>query len=409
MNQRSVICSATARFVTREASTTIPEFFDHTNLVLFKVSNSVTVVPGSISSNRFIRSRSVGHHRFRIRLYKSGEEMKAMVIARQSSSPGLALVDVAPAELGDKQVRVAVRAASVNRADLAQLAGTHTSIGGVPQAQVVGLDAAGEIVEVGPGVTDYARGDRVMAMVAGGLAQEIVVDASMLIPIPTNWSYIEGAAAVLGFMTVHNALVTTARMTDGESVAIHAATSGVGMQAVQLARYFGAGLIVGTTRSDRGSALLDALGVDEVINTSSTDFAARVSEVTQGSGIDIVLDHVGGSYLSMNIQAAAVKGRIVGVGRLGGAEGLLDMEALAFKRLELVGVTFRTRTTQEKAEIVHALRRDIAPFRPDPAHRDIHESLRPVIARVLPWNEAEQAYQLMSGNEMLGKIVLEVG
>ncbi|MFC9362825.1 zinc-binding dehydrogenase [Rhodococcus sp. NPDC057014] len=335
--------------------------------------------------------------------------MKAMVIGRRSSSPGLALVDVAPAELGDKQVRVAVRAASVNRADLAQLAGTHTSIGGVPQAQVVGLDAAGEIVEVGPGVTDYARGDRVMAMVAGGLAQEIVVDASMLIPIPTNWSFIEGAAAVLGFMTAHNALVTTARMTDGESVAIHAATSGVGMQAVQLARYFGAGLIVGTTRSDRGSALLGALGVHEVINTSSTDFAARALEITESSGIDIVLDHVGGSYLSMNIQAAAVKGRIVGVGRLGGAEGLLDMEALAFKRLELVGVTFRTRTTEERAEIVHALRRDIAAFRLDAAHRDIHESLRPVIARVLPWNEAEQAYRLMSGNEMLGKIVLEVG
>jgi NADPH:quinone reductase-like Zn-dependent oxidoreductase len=335
--------------------------------------------------------------------------MKAMVIDRESNSRGLELVDVVPPEVGDTQVRIAVRAASVNRADLAQLAGTHTAAGGVPQVQVVGLDAAGEIIEVGPGVTDFARGDRVMTMVAGGLAEEVVVDASMLIPIPTNWSYPEGAAAVLGFMTAHNALMTTARMTGGESVAIHAATSGVGMQAVQLARYFGARLIVGTTRSDRGHALLDALGVDEVINTSAADFAARALEITAGNGIDIVLDHVGGSYLPMNIQAAAVKGRIVGIGRLGGAEGLLDMEALAFKRIELVGVTFRTRTPQERAEIVCALRRDIAPFRPHAAHRDIHETLRPVIARVLPWSAADQAYQLMSDNEVLGKIVLEVG
>lgn len=335
--------------------------------------------------------------------------MKAMVIDRQSNRPGLDLVDVVPPVVGDKQVRIAVRAASVNRADLAQLAGTHDPGSGAPQVQVMGLDAAGEIIDVGPGVTGYAPGDRVMAMVAGGLAQEVVVDASMLIPIPTNWSYFEGAAAVLGFMTAHNALVTTARMTGGESVAIHAATSAVGMQAVQLARYFGAKLIVGTTRSDRGAALLQQLGVDELINTSSTDFAARSLEVTDGAGIDVILDYVGGSYLPMNIRAAAVKGRIVGIGRLGGSEGLLDMEALAFKRLELVGVTFRTRTTQERAEIVSALKRDIAPFGKCAGHRDARESLRPVIDRVLPWSEADKAYELVSNNEVLGKIALEVG
>jgi len=334
--------------------------------------------------------------------------MKAMMIDRRSKRPSPELVEVASPHIGETQVRVAVRAASVNRADLAQLAGTHDTSGATPLRQVIGLDAAGIVIEVGPSVPDFAPGDRVMVMVAGGLAEEVVVDASMLIPIPTNWSYLEGAAAVVGFMTAHNALVTAARMIKDESVVVHAATSGVGMQAIQLARYFGAQLIIGTTRSDRGIPLLHTLGADEVINTSSTDFLTRTLELTAGNGVDVILDHVGGSYLPMNIGAAAVKGRIIGIGRLGGSEGLLDMEALAFKRLELIGVTFRTRTCQEKAEIVRALRRDVTPFRTDTTSRDAHESLRPVIARVLPWTEVDQAYKLMSNNEVLGKIVLEV-
>jgi NADPH2:quinone reductase len=334
--------------------------------------------------------------------------MKAMIIDKRSNKPAPELVDVVSPTLGQTQVRVAVCAASVNRADLAQLAGKHDARGSTQARQVIGLDAAGVVIEAGPGVADFAPGDRVMVMVAGGLAEEVVVDASMLIPIPTNWSYLEGAAAVVGFMTAHSALVTTARMTGDESVVVHAATSGVGMQAVQLARYLGARLVIGTTRSDRGISLLHTLGADEVINTSSTDFVTRALELTAGNGVDVVLDHVGGSYLPMNIRAAAVCGRIVGIGRLGGTEGLLDMEALAFKRLELIGVTFRTRTCQEKAEIVRALRRDVTPFRTDAESRDAHESLRPVIAHVLPWTEVEQAYDLMANNEALGKIVLEV-
>lgn len=335
--------------------------------------------------------------------------MKAMVIERHSNVPELSMVELARPALGEGEVRVGVRAASVNRADLAQMAGTHAPGDPVSQAQPVGLDAAGEIVEIGSGVTEFSCGDRVMAMVAGGLAEEVVVDASMLIPIPTNWSYFEGAATVLGFMTAHNSLVTTAGLTTNETVAIHAATSGVGMQATQLARYFGAGRIIGTTRSGRGTDLLHKLGIDEVINTSSTDFAVRSLEVTGGRGIDVILDYVGGSYLPSNIRAAALQGRIVGIGRLGGPEGILDMEALAYKRLKISGVTFRTRTSDEKIEIVRALRRDIAPFQICADERDAHESLRPVIAEILPWHEVNRAYTLISENAVLGKIVLKVG
>lgn len=334
--------------------------------------------------------------------------MKAMIIERHSNVPQLEMAEIARPVLGDGEVRVAVRAASVNRADLAQLAGTHAPADTASRAQPVGLDAAGEVIELGPGVPEFSCGDRVMAMVTGGLAEEVVVNASMLIPIPANWSYFEGAAAVLGFMTAHNSLVTTAGLTTNETVAVHAATSGVGMQAVQLARYFGAGRVIGTTRSGRGTDLLHDLGIDEVINTSSADSAVRSLEVTGGKGIDVILDYVGGSYLPINIRAAALKGRIVGIGRLGGPEGILDMEALAYKRLNISGVTFRTRTLDEKIEIVRALRRDIAPFQTSTDDRDAHESLRPVIAEILPWHDVNYAYTLISDSTVLGKIVLKV-
>lgn len=336
--------------------------------------------------------------------------MKAMTIERHhSTGPQLSMAELARPVLGEGEVRVAVRAASVNRADLAQLAGTHAPGEAASQVQPVGLDAAGEIVEIGSGVTEFSCGDRVMAMAAGGLAEEVVVRAGMLIPIPANWSYFEGAAAVLGFMTAHNSLVTTAGLTTHETVAVHAATSGVGMQAVQLARYFGAGHVIGTTRSGRGADLLHDLGVDEVINTSSTDFALRSLEFTGGKGVDVILDYVGGSYLPANIRAAALKGRIVGIGRLGGPEGTLDLEALAYKRLTISGVTFRTRNSDEKIEIVRALRRDIASFQTCTEDRDAHESLRPIIAEILPWNEVSYAYDLLSDNTLLGKIVMKVG
>ncbi|ANQ74879.1 NAD(P)H-quinone oxidoreductase [Rhodococcus sp. 008] len=332
-----------------------------------------------------------------------------MVIERHSSGPQLGMAELARPVLEEGEVRVDVRAASVNRADLAQLAGTHAPGDLASPLRPVGLDAAGEVVEIGSGVTEFSCGDRVMAMVAGGLAEEVVVNASMLIPIPANWSYFEGAAAVLGFMTAHNSLVTTAGLTTHETVAVHAATSGVGMQAVQLARYFGAGRVIGTTRSGRGADLLHDLGIDEVINTSSTDFALRSMELTGGKGVDVILDYVGGSYLPVNVRAAALRGRIVGIGRLGGPEGTLDMEALAYKRLTISGVTFRTRTSDEKIEIVQALRRDITSFQTGTEDRNAHESLRPIISEIISWNEASDAYALISENAVLGKIVLKVG
>jgi NADPH:quinone reductase-like Zn-dependent oxidoreductase len=185
------------------------------------------------------------------------------------------------------------------------------------------------------------------------------VPAAAAVPVPTGWSFVEGAAAITALMTEHNALVTAGRLQPGETALVHAAASGVATQAIQLRRVLGAGRIYGTTRSRAHARALDGLGLDELINTSEIGFADRVLELT------------GGPYLEDNLRAAAIQGRIIGVGRLGGATGTLDMEELARKRVELIGVTFRTRSDEEKFAIAQALRTvDLGAKRRRPAAAD---------------------------------------
>ena len=326
--------------------------------------------------------------------------MQAVLIEQSSTGPQLVLRERSIPVPGPTQVRIAVHAASVNRADLAQRSDTQmpTVAGSAPP--VVGLDAAGDVVEVGSEVTTVRIGDRVMTLVGGGLSEQIVVDASLVIPIPPAWSYAEGAAAVLGLMTEHNALRTHGRLQPGEIVLVHAAASSVGLQCVQLAKFLGARLVIGTTRTDDTTQLIRSVGADHVIVVSQNGFADEVLALSDGHGADIIVDHVGGPYLADNIRAAAIAGRLIGVGRLGGSEGVLDLEALAYKRLALIGVTFRTRSTSDKAALVAALRADVDLDAPD---------LCPLVDRIMSWTEVDAAQTLMRANSSLGKIVLAVG
>ena len=326
--------------------------------------------------------------------------MKAMMLKRAGSGSVLELMQVPAPDVGPRQIAIAVRAASVNRADLLQRAGSYLPGGGLEVAPA-GIDAAGEVVDVGELVDSVHVGDRVMAMAPGGLAELAVVDAAMAVRPPDAWSDVEGAAAIVALMTEHNALHTVARLQPGESVLIHGATSGVGMQAVQLARFLGAGTVIATTRSSRVTGLLTELGADQVIDVSRQEFSEAVLRCTEGRGVDVVVDHVGGPYLAGSLRCAAVRARIVSVGRLGGGHGDLDMETLAFKRVEIIGVTFRTRNDVEKAAIAAGVRELLGA--PGAA-----EALRPRIDRTLPWTRAVDAYNVMEGNDHLGKIVLEV-
>ncbi|TFD73518.1 zinc-binding dehydrogenase [Cryobacterium gelidum] len=325
--------------------------------------------------------------------------MRAIVVEQNPGGSVLSMRDLPSPEPGPRQVKIRVRTASVNRADLGQRAGTHQPIGPGNAPVVVGLDAAGDVVTVGQEVRGVNVGDRVMATVSGGLSEEVIVDAALVVPIPQTWTYAEGAAAILGLMTEHNALRTAGDLKPGETVLVHAAASSVGLQCVQLAKYLGAGLIIATVRTDRATDLLRSSGADHVLEVGEAGFADQVLELTDGRGVDVIVDHVGGPYLADNIRCAALLGRLVGVGRLGGAHGDLDLEALAFKRLSIIGVTFRTRDAAEKADIVAALLSEV-----DPAF----EALRPSIDRILPWTEVQQAQDLMAANSHLGKIVLSL-
>jgi len=318
------------------------------------------------------------------------------------------LTAVPEPEVGPGDVLIEVHASSVNRADLAVRTGTHVPAGAssppLPSPVAVGLDAAGVVAAVGAGVDSVAVGvgDRVMAMASGGLAERAVVPAGMIVPIPAGWSFAEGAAAIVGLMTEHDALRTAGRLGAGERVLVLGAGSGVGLQGVQLARRLGAGSIIAVARSDRASATLRDLGADSVVvvgHDLPARFSGEVLDAVDGDGVDVVLDHVGGPYLAETMRCMGVGGRIVGIGRLGGAVGELDMELMAFRRVELIGVTFRTRSVQDKVDIVRRLRDELG---------DGLADLRPPIDRVLPWTDVDAAHALLTNNQSVGKVVLEV-
>jgi NADPH:quinone reductase len=326
--------------------------------------------------------------------------VKAMIIDRSGATPAIRQGDIEPPSRARGQVLIRVQAASVNRADLAVLAGTHAAPGAAGAPAVVGLDAAGTVVEADED-SGFSVGDRVMTMVGGGLAEYVAIDSRFPVPLPDSWTFEEGAGAIVALMTEHNALRTAGQLRDGDAVLINAANSGVGQMAIQIARHLGAGRIIAGVRTHREDALLTTLGADTILNTGSGEFAEQVLDASDGQGVDIIIDHVGGPYLADHIKAAALQARLIGVGRLGGAEGTLDMEALAFKRVEIIGVTFRTRSLEEKVRIVEAMREDLD-------NALAAGKLKPRIDRVLPWTEVRSAQTLVAGNDHLGKVILQV-
>jgi NADPH:quinone reductase-like Zn-dependent oxidoreductase len=322
--------------------------------------------------------------------------MKAVLIHRHSDGATLALGDVPEPTLRHGQVRISVRAVSVNYADRVVPQGGY----GTPPADgvpwVAGLDGAGEVTEVGAGVTGVRVGDRVMAMVPASLAEQVVADARFTVPVPPTWSDEEGAAAIVGLLTECSALTAADGLRAGESVVITGATSGMGLQGVQLARHLGAGRIIAVARSDRADGVLHRLGADLVLHSAGPGFADRVLDATGGTGADVAVDHVGGDYFPDLVAAAAIKGRIVNVGRAAGAAATADLEAFSLKQLTLRGVTFRTRTPAELAELYQQVR-----------NLDL-TTLRPVIARVVPWQQTEEAQGPQFAGTAVGKVVIRV-
>jgi putative PIG3 family NAD(P)H quinone oxidoreductase len=329
--------------------------------------------------------------------------MKAIVITRTGGPDVLEVREVPTPEPQGDSVRVRVRACGLNRADLMQCRGYYPAPRGSP-ADIPGLEFAGEVDALGPLVTGPLKvGDRVFGIVGGGgQAEYVVTHERAAVPIPPNLDFEQAAAVPEVFFTAYDALESRAGLRPGESVLVHAAGSGVGTAAVQLAHASGC-RVLGTSRT---AAKLDEaakLGLDVGIDTTKEDdFADVVLRHTRGAGVDVILDLIGAPALEGNLKALAVGGRLVMVGLLGGGTGTFPMSELLRRRVTVVGTTLRARPLEEKLAVAQGFARRVVPM----LERGL---VRPVVDRVFPFDAVRAAQQRLEANLGFGKIVLRVG
>jgi NADPH2:quinone reductase len=324
--------------------------------------------------------------------------MRAVIYEGAGGPEVITIGEVPKPEVGKDHIRVRVHAAGLNRADLIQRRGQYHAPHGWP-ANIPGLEYAGEVEAVRPGVTRWKVGDRVMGLVGGGAqAEMVVVHQDEALPIPPGMSYAEAAAIPEAFLTAYDALVTRARLQPGERVLIHAAGSGVGTAAAQIAKHLGA-TVVGTSRS--GDKLARALlyGFDVGIDTSRTSFRDAV-----GEPVDVVLDVLGGPALADNLAVLAPRGRLVLLGFLAGSRSEAELGPILHKRLEIIGTMMRTRGLEERIPLVREFESRMLPlFNPRAAQA---ATLRPVLERTYPMSQLADAHRVLEGNATFGKIVL---
>jgi putative PIG3 family NAD(P)H quinone oxidoreductase len=322
--------------------------------------------------------------------------MKAAVITQPGGPDVLEIQEVTTPEPVGEQVRIRVRASGINRADLLQRAGGYPAPAGSP-AHIPGLEFAGEVDAVGSLAHMWRPGQRVMGLVGGGAqAQYLLVHEGLLVEIPTNLDFAQAAAIPEVFMTAHDALFTQAGLHMGERVLIHAAGSGVGTAAIQLAKAAGA-TTFGTSRSPAKLERARELGLDFAL--PAQNFAVEVQRLTDEQGVQVVLDFIGAAYLEQNLQALGNWGRMVILATLGGTQGTLPIGLLMGKRLSVKGVTLRTRSLEEKLAVTRAFASSVLPLL-------ARGEVRPVIERTYSLARIGEAHAAMGANENFGKLVI---
>jgi len=310
-------------------------------------------------------------------------------------------VESPPAPVADR-VRVRVHAAGLNHADILQRRGSYPAPPGYRQ-NIPGLEFAGEVEAIGDAVGAWKIGDRVFGIIAGGAQAElVVVPESNLARVPTQLSWAEAGAMPEVFITAHDALFTRAGLQMGDRVLVHAVASGVGTAAVQLAHAVGA-TVYGTSRNaDKLNRMRELkLGMDEsvAVGDAPAKFVEAVQKWTNGAGVDVILDLVGGSYFPPSLEALSIRGRIISVGTTAGAKSEIDLDLLKRKRAAIIGTMLRTRSIEEKAD---ATRRFAAAVLALVSRGRI----RPVIDRVYPIDQVRDAHERLESNPSFGKIVL---
>jgi NADPH:quinone reductase len=320
--------------------------------------------------------------------------MKAYWISPGPAATGVELRETAAPEPKPGEILVRVRAASLNRGEL--LGGGH---GAAPKPG--GGECAGEVVKVGDGVTGVAVGARMMGRCGGGFAELASMDAREALPVPGRLSWEEAAAAPLTFIVVYDMLIAQGRLTSGQWLLVTAVSSGVGVAALQTAKALGA-RVIGTSGSAEKLARLEKLGLDVGLRTRAGDFHDAVMKATDGKGVSLVVNNVGGSVFGECLRSLAFEGRLATVGHLDHVlSAPIDLELLHRKRLTVFGVSNRLRTAAQRAETVRGFARDVLPYFGD-------GRLRPLVDRVFGFDELPAAIAFMESDAQVGKIVVRV-
>jgi NADPH2:quinone reductase len=300
---------------------------------------------------------------------------------------------------GPGEILIKVRAAGVNRPDVAQRSGAYPPPPGA--SDLPGLEVAGEVAALGEGAIRHRLGDKVMSLVAGGgYAQYCIAQDAQAMAVPAAFSMLEAGATPETLMTVWHNVFERGALKPGETLLVHGGSSGIGTMAIQLAKAFGSKVIVTVGSQDKADACLK-LGASRAINYTAEDFVAAVKAETAGAGANVILDMVGGDYIERNYETAAMDGRIVQIAFLGGPKATVNFSKLMIKRLLHTGSTLRPRSNADKAAMVAAIEAHVMPLL-------LEGRIKPVMDSTFPLEQAADAHRRMETSGHIGKIVLEV-
>jgi len=322
--------------------------------------------------------------------------MKAVIIDEEKK---LHWQDFAKPEPGPNEVLIEIHATAINRADLIQRQGFYAPPPGA--SPIMGLECAGEVADTGKNVSKFKVGDRVCALLAGGgYAQFTAVDEGSVLPIPGGNSFVHGACLPEVFATAWLNLFMEAKLQPAEKVILHAGASGVGTAAIQLCSSFGSPCFV-TAGSDAKIDTCIELGAESGSNRKEGSFYEKAHAFAGDSGIAVILDPVGGSYLEDNIKLLGINGRLVLIGLMGGNRAEIDLGALLMKRIRVIGSTLRARPLKEKTALMSELYEKVWP-------KIESAEIRPILDTVFPIEEVEAAHDLVASDKTVGKVVLSV-
>lgn len=323
--------------------------------------------------------------------------MKAIAITTPGGPEVLQLQEVDDPQIGDNEVLIKVSATALNRADTSQRQGKYPPPAGA--SPYPGLECSGIIQAVGKSVCRWKIGDQVCALLSGGgYAEKVAVPAEQVLPVPEGVSVVDAASFPEVACTVWSTVFMMSQLSPGENFLIHGGSSGIGTFAIQIAKYVGAKVFV-TAGSEEKLAACKELGADVCINYKTEDFVARVKEETQGKGVDVILDNVGGPYFQRNLESLNVDGRLFIIGFMGGAVTQANLAIMLGRRLTVQSAGLRNRSLENKAEIVREVEKNVWPA-------IAARKVKPIVYKQFPLSEAAEGHRLMETSAHIGKILL---